>query len=115
MEGYTHFIAIDFGTYGCGIAMSTIADEDVHVYSNWGHSKVAVKCPTVLLLDDEGKFEAFGDEALKKYHTKNSLRHPEKINEYYLFNRFKMCLYEEKVIIIMVKCLFISNVLFLMH
>ena len=99
MEDYTHFIAIDFGTYGCGIAISTAAEkqDDVHVYSNWGHSKVAVKCPTVLLLDDEGKFEAFGDEALKNYQSKSGLRRPEKVNEYYLFNRFKMCLYEEKV------------------
>ena len=99
MVNYTHFIAIDFGTYGCGIAMSTAADrpEHVSVYSNWVHSKVAIKCPTVLLLDDEGKFEAFGDAALKNYHTKNGIRHPGKIDEYYLFDRFKMCLYKEKV------------------
>ena len=99
MGDYTHFIAIDFGTYGCGIGVSTVADRPdiVHVYSNWKHSKVAVKCPTILLLDDEGKFEAFGDEALKNYQAKNGLRRPDKVDEYYLFYRFKMCLYEEKV------------------
>ena len=100
MENYTHFITIDFGTYGCGIAMSTVADrpDNVRVYSNWTHSKVAVKCPTILLLDDEGKFEAFGDTALRNYQTKNGLRRPGKVDEYYLFDRFKMCLYQEKVI-----------------
>ena len=100
MGDYTHFVAIDFGTYGCGIAMSTFADRPdiVHVNSNWGHSKVAVRCPTILLLDDEGKFEAFGAKALKNYQTKSHLRRPGKVDEYYLFNRFtKMCLYEEKV------------------
>lgn len=98
-ENYTHFIAIDFGTYGCGIAISTVADrpDTVRVYSNWVHSKVAVKCPTILLLDDEGKFEAFGDVALKHYQTRNGLRRPDKVDEYYLFDRFKMCLYEERV------------------
>ena len=100
MESYTHIIAIDFGTYGCGIAISTAADrpDNVRVYSNWVHSKVAVKCPTILLLDHEGKFEAFGDAALKSYQTKNGLRHRDKADEYYLFDRFKMCLYGEKVV-----------------
>ena len=98
-KDYTHFIAIDFGTYGCGIAVSTVADrpDNVHAYSNWVHSKMAVKCPTILLLDDEGKFEAFGETALRNYQTKNGLRRPDKMDEYYLFDRFKMCLYEEKV------------------
>ena len=97
MENYTHYIAIDFGTYGCGIASSTIVDQSdkVRVYSNWVQSKMAMKCPTVLLLDDEGKFEAFGDTALKNYQTKNGLRRPDKVNEYYLFDRFKMCLLEK--------------------
>ena len=26
MGDYTHFIAIDYGIYGCGIAVSTVAD-----------------------------------------------------------------------------------------
>jgi len=99
MGDYTHFIAIDFGTYGCGIAMSTAADQsdNVQVYSNWTAAKVSIKCPTILLLDDEGKFEAFGNIALKNYQTKNGLRRPDKVDEYYLFDRFKMCLYNEKV------------------
>ena len=97
MGDYTHFIAIDFGTCGCGIALFTIGDrpDNVRVFSNWVHSKVAIKCPTILLLDDEGKFEAFGDEALKKYQTKYGLRRPGKVDEYYLFDRFKMCLYKK--------------------
>ena len=93
---FTHFIAIDFGTYGCGMAVSTNVDPDnIHVYSNWVRSKMAVKCPTVLLLNDEGDFEAFGEDALYMYQTKNRLRRPHKADQYYFFYRFKMCLYNK--------------------
>lgn len=97
---FTHFIAIDFGTYGCGMAVSTnINPDNIHVYANWVQSKMAVKCPTALLLNDEGEFEAFGDNALYTYQTKNRLRRPHKANQYYFFYRFKMCLYNKVRII----------------
>jgi len=93
---FTHFIAIDFGTYGCGVAVSTnIGPHNVHVYSNWVQSKMALKCPTALLLNDEEEFEAFGDNALYAYQSKNRLRHPDKADQYYFFYRYKMCLYSE--------------------
>ena len=93
---FTHFIAIDFGTYGCGMAVSTNVDPDnSHVYSNWLQSKMAVKCPTALLLNDEGEYEAFGDNALFMYQTKNRLRRPHMADQYYFFYRFKMCLYNK--------------------
>ena len=93
---FTHFIAIDFGTYGCGMAVSTNVDpDDIHIYSNWVQSKMAVKCPTALLLNDEGEFEAFGDHALYTYETKHRLRRPNKADQYYFFYRFKMCLYNK--------------------
>lgn len=96
---FTHLIAIDFGTYGCGMAVSTVVNPgNVHVYSNWVQSKNAVKCPTALLLNDEGEFEAFGDRALYSYQTKNRLRRPEKADQYYFFYRFKMCLYDKVVL-----------------
>jgi len=92
---YTHYIAIDFGTSGCGIAVSTSVNSSCpHVYSNWSVNKVPVKSPTYLLLDSEGKFEAFGDMALKNYYGKN-VRNKDKIDQYYFFVRFKMCLYDE--------------------
>ena len=97
---YTHFIAIDFGTYGCGIAVYNVKNEleekKIRVFSHWAQSMVPVKSPTILLLDHEGKFEAFGDAALKSYQAKKG--HPDKEDQYYLFYRFKMCLYENKVV-----------------
>ena len=95
---FTHFIAIDFGTYGCGMAVSTNVDPDSsHVYANWVQSKIGqtVKCPTALLLNDEGEFEAFGDEALYTYQAKNRVRRPHMVDQYYFFYRFKMCLYNK--------------------
>ena len=90
MEGHTHLISIDFGTYqsesGIGFGHP---DGPCFIY-HWSRSGWEI--PTILLLDDEGKFEAFGEEALNIYHRK-----PEKFYECYLFNRFKTKLYQEKV------------------
>ena len=107
-DDITHYIAIDFGTSGCGIAVwntklrSSSRGDEPEVYTNpkWvpGTKGTAVKCPTVLLLDHNGEFEAFGLKALKSYQNcKHGLRHPKEVNNYYLFTRFKMCLYDEKV------------------
>ena len=93
---FTHFVAIDFGTYGCGMALSTNVDPDnTHVYSNWVQSKMDVKCPTALLLNDDGEFEAFGQNAVYMYQTKHRLCRPHKADQYYFFYRFKMCLYNK--------------------
>ena len=93
---FTHFIAIDFGTCGCGMAFSTNdGPENIRIYANWIQSKMAVKCPTALLLNDEGEFEAFGDTAIRNYESRNRLMRPKKADQYYFFYRFKMCLYEK--------------------
>ena len=98
---FTYFIAIDFGTSGSGIAVWGKSYKNIEVYTNpkWvpGQKGVAVKCPTALLLDPDGKFEAYGLTAIENYHSRNKLRYPKKSDQYYFFNRFKMCLYEEKV------------------
>ena len=100
-NNYTHFIAIDFGTSGSGIAVWGRGYKDIEVYTNpkWvpGQKGVAVKCPTALLLDPDGEFEAFGLTAIENYQGKQGLRYPKKSEDYYFFNRFKMCLYDEKV------------------
>jgi len=100
-NNFTHFIAIDFGTYGSGIAVWGRKYKDINVYTNakWvpGQKGIAVKCPTALLLDPDGKFEAYGLTAIDSYHYKHGLRSPERSEDYYFFNRFKMCLYDEKV------------------
>ena len=98
---YSHFIAIDFGTSGSGIAVWGRGYKNIEVYTNpkWvpGQKGVAVKCPTALLLDPDGEFEAFGLKAIENYQVKQGLRYPKKSEEYFFFNRFKMCLYDEKV------------------
>ena len=96
IDELTCFVAIDFGTSGCGMAVSTNIDpEEIYVYTNWVQSKMTVKCPTALLLNDEGEFEAFGYDAFYMYETKNRLRRPHKADQYYFFYRFKMCLYNK--------------------
>ena len=99
-EKYTHYVAIDFGTSGTGIAFSIASDPDnLKVFSQWTTkgTGVDIKSPTVLLLDPDQNFEAFGVEALEKYQAKRNLRYPDRVAEYYLFNRFKMSLYSREV------------------
>lgn len=99
-QDYTHYVAIDFGTSGTGIALSTAGNPDnIKVFSHWTALKIAIdiKCPTVLLLDPEGKFEAFGEEASTLYYTKRNLKYPDRVAEYYFFNQFKMSLYSREV------------------
>lgn len=100
-NNFTHFIAIDFGTSGSGIAVFGRTYDNIRVYTNpkWvpGQKGIAVKCPTALLLDPNGEFEAFGLTAMENYHGKHGLRYPKQSEDYYFFNRFKMCLYDEKV------------------
>ena len=99
-SSYTHYVAIDFGTSGSGIAFATASNPDtVRVFSHWTTVSVGIdiKSPTVLLLDPDQNFEAFGAEALDKYQSKRNLRYPDRVAEYYLFNRFKMSLYSREV------------------
>ena len=100
---YTHYIAIDFGTSGCGIVLSTSANEKPRLFSKWLPSQtgVAIKCPSVLLLNHNKECEAFGLKARENYHKKGVKRTKE-FNNYYLFEYFKMSLYEEKVPIVCV-------------
>ena len=96
---FTHLIAIDFGTSGCGIAVWNVASpsiETIHIFSSWFKKTrgVTYKCPTILLLDHEENVEAFGSEAIHKYHSKR-VTHPNKIHDYFLFSRFKTDLYNK--------------------
>jgi len=97
-DKYTHVIAIDFGTSGCGMAVWNLkseSKEEIHMYSNWVPRNAGFhKCPTYVLLDHERKCEDFGLEAFQKYQSKSGLCYPEKADCYYLFAHFKMCLYE---------------------
>ena len=95
---YTHYIAIDFGTAGCGIAVSTDAGDKPYMYQRWlpsGHSGPQ-KCPTIMLLDHNGNCEEFGKKNLLTNYHKGNVKYRDKVEEYYLFQYFKMSLYEEK-------------------
>ena len=99
VKNYTHYIAIDFGTAGCGIAISTIAGDEPHLYRAWlpGGQSGSQKCPTIMLLDHRGECEEFGKTDLLTKYRKGQVKHPDKIDKYCLFQYFKMSLYEEKV------------------
>ena len=93
----THYVAIDFGTSGCAIAIGLGKPEPagIRVFSGWTEARMAVKlkCPTILLANPQGEFVSFGDSALDDYkHLKNEA------SNYYLFKRFKMKLYNAPVL-----------------
>ena len=95
---YTHFIAIDFGTAGCGVVTSLSDSEDTHAFSQWNPGRMSIKTPTIMLLDRNQECEAFGLTARNKYYMyMKAKQHKEEFKNYYLFEYFKMSLYEEKV------------------
>lgn len=93
---YTHYIAIDFGTSGCAIAVgfSKPEPEKIKVFSGWEGARVAIqiKYPTILLADPKGEFVSFGIKASKEFEKLKG-----KAQDYYLFHRFKMKLYDNPV------------------
>ena len=99
VKNYTYYIAIDFGTAGCGIAFSTRAGDQPWMYRAWllGGQSGQQKCPTIMLLDHEGECEEFGKTTLLADYCKGQVKRPDKIDQYRLFHYFKMSLYEEKV------------------
>ena len=67
---FTHFVSIDFGTSGCGIAMATKEKKsDIKLFTAWEGLNTDAKCPTVLLLDPDENFERFGVNAIVSYET----------------------------------------------
>ena len=97
---FTHFVSIDFGTSGCGIAIATKENpKDIKLFTAWEGMNTNVKCPTVLLLDPSAQFVSFGQKAKTSYETKN-VSNPDKANDYLLFHKFKMHLYDNPVRVI---------------
>ena len=87
--------AIDFGTTYSGYAFSFQNSWSKVLTNNWqGGSLISHKAPTVLLLNREAEFVAFGYEAEDQYaHLTENGTH----EEYYLFQRFKMILHQDEV------------------
>ncbi|ETO36039.1 hypothetical protein RFI_01025 [Reticulomyxa filosa] len=81
-------VGIDFGTDGTGFAYSFF-NEEVHKEQKWpGRLLAELKCKTNILLDKNGDFVAFGQEAADEYtsNTDCSLE---------FYERFKMALYDK--------------------
>lgn len=98
---YTHLVAIDFGTAGCGISLKIDRDtsEGTHIFSQWLPSRSSIKSPTIILLDENLECKAFGLAARKSYIAAMKGKtpggaEPEKL---YLFEYFKMNLYKNQV------------------
>ena len=85
-------IGIDFGTHGTAIAYSFPGGNDTYIYTGWnvrsdkGNNKVN-KTRTAILLDKDGKFIAFGINALRGYSALDNK------DDFYFFDCFKMSLY----------------------
>eukprot|EP01084_Bolivina_argentea_P301963 521111_1 len=84
-------IAIDFGTDGLGIAYAF--NNEIYVHDKWKSKKygAVTKPKTIILLDDEKNTVAFGMDAKHVYMNLTD----EERNEWMLFERFKMSLYED--------------------
>ena len=94
--------AIDFGTTFSGYAFSFLHEYKkaplkiwtVKWYSAMG-TLITEKTSTCALFDAGGKFHSFGFEAEEKY---SNLVIEDKHNDWYYFRRFKMMLYDKKVL-----------------
>ena len=84
------YIAIDFGTDGCGISYC-LPNGSVYIHSNWkGEQSANTKIKSRILLDKHGDRLAFGSAASYMYSNIN--KHNDQ--GWMLFERFKMNLYE---------------------
>ena len=101
--------AIDFGTTYSGFAFSQRSSwENVHFQTCSSGDFLSQKEPTVLLLNPDKSFKAFGYNAettymemTKQRNLESDITSKEKPEEnwkkYYYFSRFKMLLYENEV------------------
>lgn len=85
--------AIDFGTMYSGYAFSLTQDwKKTYTYTWYGGNAPSNKNPTVLLLDSNEEFVAFGYDAEDQYSKLTA----KKVHEdYYYFQRFKMILHQD--------------------
>ncbi|ETO28675.1 hypothetical protein RFI_08456 [Reticulomyxa filosa] len=86
-QSFKAFVGIDFGTYGTAFAYS-FSDGRIYTEQKWpGHNRLAeLKNKTSILLDDNGRFVAFGQEAIDKYFSSHD-------RSLELYENFKTALY----------------------
>ncbi|XP_060574349.1 heat shock 70 kDa protein 12A-like [Ruditapes philippinarum] len=91
--------AINFGTTFSGYAFSFNHDYEIdptkvtinQVWKTGSFTRISLKTPTILLLDNKKHFVAFGYEAEERY---SEIVAEEGQNDYYYYRRFKMLLYK---------------------
>jgi len=91
-------VAIDFGTSNCAVAYSTESNKnEIIVINEWRDGTITHgKIPTSILFDGKQDFVAFGNKAIDKY---QELVMDKEHEEYFYFEKFKMVLYDEKVLV----------------
>ena len=98
-SNYVMTVAIDFGTTFSGYAFSFASNKkDIIMFTNWGSCvglPVSFKAPTCLMTNKHDRFVAFGYEAQHKYSSMTS----EEAEEYYFYDKFKMYLHEQVIIV----------------
>ncbi|KAA0718417.1 Heat shock 70 kDa protein 12A [Triplophysa tibetana] len=92
------YIAIDFGTSYSGYAFSFMCDdfqEQIRI-PPWGMEQglKTFKTPTCILFDEEQEFKEFGYDAMKTF---TRLMKKEEAKKHYLFEHFKMELYDKQI------------------
>ena len=84
------FIAVDFGTTYSAFCFATGKESgDYHVQPDAGGSKI----PTALLLRPDTTLHSFGQSVMDTYYSLDE----DEAERYYLFDRFKMSLQNDKV------------------
>ncbi|VDI41244.1 Hypothetical predicted protein [Mytilus galloprovincialis] len=91
--------AIDFGSSDSGCAFSLRSDYEsdpintIHTESLGGNSSKTQKSPTVVLMNPDGEFAAFGKKAEQQY---EELALDDEDKKWFYFTRFKMQLFTKK-------------------
>ena len=95
-DNYLLVVAIDFGTTFSGYAFSfKTKPNDIRMNKSWGADLgfQSYKTPTSVLVNPQGKFEAFGFEAEKRYADLEDTV----ADKYALYEKFKMKLYGQVI------------------
>lgn len=98
-SSFKYFVAIDFGTYGTGVAYkeANSSPDDCTIIQDWPSSIIGSnKTHTDVLLEENSdgfSFIAFGHQAQEEYYYRQASENIS--NNLFLCTRFKMCLYEQ--------------------
>jgi len=99
---YRVVAAIDFGTTYSGYAYAfTDQPDSIYLMRRTDSNQPGVsnyKVPCILLLDENGEFDSFGNEARERYHDMEE----GKARKYYYLEKFKLALHFTEVYILFI-------------